>query len=461
MTQPAPAMSYADALAIAGAAYLAAQAAPDPLESLAATARASAVAVDNIQRAAVTAITALWRALNPYDEAAVAVFAENAGRILVPAQRSVAQITAATHSQQFAALGRPEAVVAPDIPDDVRGAVAERTARTLRDTPADGDSQLEPRPAAPAVADRSPEPRPSTPQSAEAEPMQVARRRRARARVTYRDGTTRTASEESARTSRVMVRAASEYRYSRSTGVSHTDASRAAETRIDALVDGNLQIARSLVEQRALEQIVDLDRTVVGYRRIIHPELSRGGVCGMCVVAADRTYNVGELKAIHHRCKCTVLPKFKDWDPGLDLNSVDLQALYDAAGGNTPQLLKRVRYRLTAHTELGLMLVAANRSSSVPYFPTPENFPAPERRSVPLGPAERAPGRSRTRTPARTAAHTPARAVEGQRELAERHLPALRESLQRLRASGRSEDSPPVRYHLEQIAKFESYLASA
>ncbi|WP_280481633.1 hypothetical protein [Nocardia cyriacigeorgica] len=460
MTQPASAMSYADALAIASAAYLAAQAAPDPLESLATMARASAVAVDNIQRAAVTAITALWRALDPYDEAAVVVFAEDAGRILVPAQRSVAQITAATHSRQFAALGRPEAVVAPDIPDDVRGALAERTARTLRATPPDGDSQPEPRPAAPAVTDPSPAPRPSTPQSAQAEPAQVARRR-SRARVTYRDGTTRTASEESARTSRVMVRAASEYRYSRSTGVSHTDASRAAETRIDALVDGNLQIARSLVEQRALEQIVDLDRTVVGYRRIIHPELSRGGVCGMCVVAADRTYNVGELKAIHHRCKCTVLPRFKGWDPGRDLNSADLQALYDAAGGTTPQLLKRVRFRLTAHTELGLMLVAANGSSSVPYFPPPENFPAPERRSVPLGPGERASGRSRTRTPARTAARTPARAVEGQRELAERHLPALRESLQRLRASGRSEDSPPVRYHLEQIAKFESYLASA
>ncbi|WP_280470998.1 hypothetical protein [Nocardia cyriacigeorgica] len=453
MTQPAPAMSYADALAVAGAAYLAAQAAPDPLESLAATARASAVAVDNIQRAAVTAITALWRALNPYDEVAVVVFAENAGRILVPAQRSVAQITAATHSQQFAALGRPEAVVAPDIPDDIRGALAERTDRTLRDTPAGAASPPGPRPIAPAVTDPPTTPRQSTPSAAG--PVQGDRPPRSRARVTYRDGTTATAPAETARTSRVMVRAASEYRYSRSTGVSHTDASRAAETRIDALVDGNLQIARSLIEQRALEQIVDLDRTVVGYRRIIHPELSRGGVCGMCVVAADRTYSIGELKAIHHRCKCTVLPRFKDWDPGRDLNSSDLQALYDAAGGNTPQLLKRVRYRLSAHSELGLMLVAGG--SSVPYFPAPENFPAPERRSVPLGPAERASGRSRTRTPTRA----PARAVEGQRELAERHLPALRESLQRLRASGRSEDSPPVRYHLEQIAKFESYLASA
>jgi hypothetical protein len=27
---------------------------------------------------------------------------------------------------------------------------------------------------------------------------------------------------------------------------------------------------------------------IIGYRRVIHPEMSRGGMCGMCTEAADR-----------------------------------------------------------------------------------------------------------------------------------------------------------------------------
>jgi hypothetical protein len=42
---------------------------------------------------------------------------------------------------------------------------------------------------------------------------------------------------------------------------------------------------------------------VVGYRRILHPELGSGAPpCGLCVVAADRIYTIEELMPIHARC---------------------------------------------------------------------------------------------------------------------------------------------------------------
>jgi hypothetical protein len=53
-----------------------------------------------------------------------------------------------------------------------------------------------------------------------------------------------------------------------------------------------------------------------GYRRVIHPELSKGGTCGLCVAASDRIYHVSELRAVHGRCECTTLPIVGEQDPG-------------------------------------------------------------------------------------------------------------------------------------------------
>jgi hypothetical protein len=41
---------------------------------------------------------------------------------------------------------------------------------------------------------------------------------------------------------------------------------------------------------------------VTGYRRVIHPELSKSGTCGLCVAAADRIYYVDDLMPIHTNC---------------------------------------------------------------------------------------------------------------------------------------------------------------
>ncbi|MEV0367517.1 hypothetical protein [Nocardia fusca] len=350
MTQPAAGkMTYAEAMALATAAYAAARA-PQvaiPAATLAATIRAAAAATARIQEAAVASVRSRWQNINPYSDAEVDRFAADAGRVLVPAQRSVAQIAAAAQTRAFEAAGARGVTVSAAIPDDVRGARSRSAVEVV------------------SAAERDQDPR----------------RSRSRVSVSYA-GAERQVAAEDARTSRVMVRVAGEYRYSRSQGRSHEQALAAADNRIRVIVDGNLQVARALVEESALENlrrdiadgVVDLDRgDPIGYRRVIHPELSTGGVCGLCVVAADRKYKIGELKAVHNLCKCTVLPIFEDYDPGEELNGDDLDLLYEAAGGNTRDRLKRTRYRLVDHSELGPLLVPQNKGEAVPYFRVPDN----------------------------------------------------------------------------------------
>jgi hypothetical protein len=76
----------------------------------------------------------------------------------------------------------------------------------------------------------------------------------------------------------------------------------------------------------------------------------------MCIVAADRLYKVAELKPIHHNCKCTVAAVTKDFDPQ-SINDTDLGRFYKDAKGNTLRDLKRTRYQVDAHGELGAVLV--------------------------------------------------------------------------------------------------------
>lgn len=98
-----------------------------------------------------------------------------------------------------------------------------------------------------------------------------------------------------------------------------------------------------------------------GWRRILHPELSETGPCGLCVVAADRVYNSEDLLPLHNRCLCEVLPVYSGADPGITLNGDDLAAVYAAAGGNTREQLRRINVVLTEHGELGPILVDGNR----------------------------------------------------------------------------------------------------
>ncbi|MBQ1014067.1 hypothetical protein KBX53_24595 [Micromonospora sp. M51] len=79
------------------------------------------------------------------------------------------------------------------------------------------------------------------------------------------------------------------------------------------------------------------------------------------MVAADRVYKREELKPIHDRCRCAVLPILRGADPGLMLNGEDLDRLYRAAGGTAGKKLTGLRVGIGEHGELGPILFPYGR----------------------------------------------------------------------------------------------------
>lgn len=92
------------------------------------------------------------------------------------------------------------------------------------------------------------------------------------------------------------------------------------------------------------------------YRRVIHPELSKTGTCGLCAVAATNVFSTADLLPMHNNCKCTVAPITANNDPGLKLNREDLDAIYRKAGSTSAADLKSVRVIMESHSEIGPIL---------------------------------------------------------------------------------------------------------
>lgn len=132
----------------------------------------------------------------------------------------------------------------------------------------------------------------------------------------------------------------------------------AAQTRLEQEIEADVQRASSEAQRTVLASVA----TVTGYRRVIHPEMSKGGTCGLCIAAATRLYSVKELLPIHDRCHCTIMPVTEDTDPGLKLNDDDLKKLYAAVGTTNAADLKRVRVAEVTHGELGPLVVRAGQS---------------------------------------------------------------------------------------------------
>ena len=112
----------------------------------------------------------------------------------------------------------------------------------------------------------------------------------------------------------------------------------------------------ALARREAVVAILSNVSTVTGYRRVIRPELSITGTCGLCIAAASQRYSVGDLMPIHTRCKCTVLPIFGDEDPATVFNQTDLDAAYAASPGTSRADLVKTRFRVE-DTELGPTLI--------------------------------------------------------------------------------------------------------
>lgn len=130
----------------------------------------------------------------------------------------------------------------------------------------------------------------------------------------------------------------------------------AAINRVIAVADMDAQLAFRAQSQKVMTNAAT-QGIVTGYRRVIHPEESRGGTCGLCVVASDRLYHAKDLLPIHARCHCTVLPVVGEQDPGSTLNRSDLNRIYQDADNSTAgDKLKRTRYQIDEHGELGPVL---------------------------------------------------------------------------------------------------------
>lgn len=126
-----------------------------------------------------------------------------------------------------------------------------------------------------------------------------------------------------------------------------------AEYRAEVLSLTDALLARRDAGAAAME-----DAGVSHYRRVIRPELSATGTCGLCIAAATRIYSIEELLPIHSRCKCVTMPILGGVDPG-DINATDLERLYESIPATRRQELARFRYQVTDSGELGPVLEPA------------------------------------------------------------------------------------------------------
>jgi hypothetical protein len=186
----------------------------------------------------------------------------------------------------------------------------------------------------------------------------------------------------------VHTRPSRDYKMMVATGKEPGDAHRRAALRAVSVIQGDMRLAARAAAQATLKSL-----GITQYRRIIHPELSETGTCGLCIAAADRIYKTAELMPIHPPnengnggCKCTVFPIVGEWDPGMTLNDNDLQELYARAGGgvDTPSTkasdLSKVRYAVNEHGEFGPVLTKAGDSFRGPDSVALEDDPDRARR---------------------------------------------------------------------------------
>lgn len=156
----------------------------------------------------------------------------------------------------------------------------------------------------------------------------------------------------------------------------------AAIERVQAVANTDTQLVVRAQAQRTMQAGEDKG-LVTGWRRVIHPELAINGTCGLCVAASDRIYKVSDLQPIHRRCNCVPAPILDGRDPGSLLNTADLNRLYKDAGSTGAKDLKRTRYQVSDHSELGPVLNDGT-------FRTPRRVRESTRQNVqPKTPAER------------------------------------------------------------------------
>lgn len=156
----------------------------------------------------------------------------------------------------------------------------------------------------------------------------------------------------------VHMRAASAYKTAIATGADHATALDRAVRRAEGLIRTDMSLTARDIQRGVMDAL-----GVTGYRRVVHPELSKTGTCGLCIVAADRIYKSSELMPLHPpSCECTTAPIIGDSDPGHSLNRQDLDRFYAEAGSNKAEDLRQTRYRVDEHGEYGPYLSKAENA---------------------------------------------------------------------------------------------------
>jgi hypothetical protein len=156
------------------------------------------------------------------------------------------------------------------------------------------------------------------------------------------------------------TRPARQFVYARSQGATIEEARLVATRRVEALATQDVKLADrdEAANVMAAAARNTRARKVTAFRRVIHPELSKTGTCGLCLVASQRVYRVGDLLPLHGpSCNCDTLPIVKGDDPGFRLNEDDLKSIYAAAGSTFADDLLNTRITINEHGELGPVLV--------------------------------------------------------------------------------------------------------
>lgn len=140
------------------------------------------------------------------------------------------------------------------------------------------------------------------------------------------------------------------------------------EERMERMVSQDIAAAARNAHQEIMRKTPK--KTITGYRRVVHPELSRTGSCGLCIVASTMIYKKSDLLPIHAGCKCETVEIYqingKTYDPGQQINDEDLSVFYEEAGGTTRGWkLKRWKYKVVNHPEYGPTLVNTNKKHSL------------------------------------------------------------------------------------------------
>jgi hypothetical protein len=124
-------------------------------------------------------------------------------------------------------------------------------------------------------------------------------------------------------------------------GMLFADAVDVGLARLKEIGDDDMSLAYRVGTQKSMAA-----QKIKDYRRVVRPEMSRGGTCPLCHLASENTYHRSSLLPIHTHCRCAVMPVIGRLDPGLRLNDEDLGSL------ETPKEVPVIRH----HGELGPIL---------------------------------------------------------------------------------------------------------